>query len=408
MKDSVLKSIAAQHNGPVYVYEGAKIQQQYTRLKNAFSGVENLRINYACKALSNISILNLMRSLGSGLDTVSIQEVQLGLKAGFRAEDIIFTPNGVSMEEIEQVATMGVQINIDNLSILEQFGTKHPNIPVCIRINPHVMAGGNSNISVGHIDSKFGISIHQTPHVLRIVENTGMHINGVHMHTGSDILDIEVFLYAAEILFDTALKFKDLDFLDFGSGFKVPYRPGDIETNIEELGEKLTERFHRFCATYGKDLELAFEPGKFLVSEAGYFLTKVNAVKQTTSTVFAQVDSGFNHLIRPMLYGSHHEISNISNPKGKERFYTVVGYICETDTFGSNRKIAEISEGDVLAFKNAGAYCFTMASNYNSRFRPAEVLWHEGEAHLIRKEENFEDLVQNQILIDFKEKVEAN
>lgn len=408
MKDSVLKSIAAQHNGPVYVYEGAKIQQQYTRLKNAFSGVENLRINYACKALSNISILNLMRSLGSGLDTVSIQEVQLGLKAGFRAEDIIFTPNGVSMEEIEQVAAMGVQINIDNLSILEQFGTKHPNIPVCIRINPHVMAGGNSNISVGHIDSKFGISIHQTPHVLRIVENTGMHINGVHMHTGSDILDIEVFLYAAEILFDTALKFKDLDFLDFGSGFKVPYRPGDIETNIEELGEKLTERFHRFCETYGKDLELAFEPGKFLVSEAGYFLTKVNAVKQTTSTVFAQVDSGFNHLIRPMLYGSHHEISNISNPKGKERFYTVVGYICETDTFGSNRKIAEISEGDVLAFKNAGAYCFTMASNYNSRFRPAEVLWHEGEAHLIRKEENFEDLVQNQILIDFKEKVEAN
>ncbi|MDG1191611.1 MAG: diaminopimelate decarboxylase [Flavobacteriaceae bacterium] len=408
MKDSVLKSITAQHNGPIYVYEGAKIQQQYTRLKNAFSGVESLRINYACKALSNISILNLMRSLGSGLDTVSIQEVQLGLKAGFRAEDIIFTPNGVSMEEIEQVATMGVQINIDNLSILEQFGTKHPNIPVCIRINPHVMAGGNSNISVGHIDSKFGISIHQTPHVLRIVENTGMHINGVHMHTGSDILDIEVFLYAAEILFDTALKFKDLDFLDFGSGFKVPYRPGDIETNIEELGEKLTERFHRFCETYGKDLELAFEPGKFLVSEAGYFLTKVNAVKQTTSTVFAQVDSGFNHLIRPMLYGSHHEISNISNPKGKERFYTVVGYICETDTFGSNRKIAEISEGDVLAFKNAGAYCFTMASNYNSRFRPAEVLWYEGEAHLIRKEENFEDLVQNQILIDFKEKVEAN
>jgi diaminopimelate decarboxylase len=346
--------------------------------------------------------------MGSGLDTVSIQEVQLGIKAGFRAEDIIFTPNGVSIEEIEEVAAMGVQINIDNLSTLEQFGTKHPNIPVCIRINPHVMAGGNNNISVGHIDSKFGISIHQIPLVLRIVENTQMHINGVHMHTGSDILDIEVFLYAAEILFDAALKFKNLDFLDFGSGFKVPYRPGDIETNIEELGEKLTERFHSFCTTYGKDLELAFEPGKFLVSEAGYFLTKVNTVKQTTSTVFAQVDSGFNHLIRPMLYGSHHEIQNVSNPKGKERFYTVVGYICETDTFGSNRKIAEISEGDVLAFKNAGAYCFTMASNYNSRYRPAEVLWHEDKAHLIRKEEQFEDLLRNQILLDFKEKVAAN
>jgi diaminopimelate decarboxylase len=407
MEQSHLAAIANKHEGPLYVYDGEKIKKQYNRLTTAFNKVEKLRINYACKALSNLSILSLLRSLGSGLDTVSIQEVQLGIKSGFDPKDIIFTPNGVSMEEIEKVAALGVQINIDNLSILEQFGTKHPNIPVCIRINPHVMAGGNSNISVGHIDSKFGISIHQIPHVMRIVENTQMKINGVHMHTGSDILDIEVFLYAAEILFDTALQFNELEFLDFGSGFKVPYRTGDIETNIEELGEKLTERFHRFCETYGRDLELAFEPGKFLVSEAGYFLTKVNAVKQTTSTVFAQVDSGFNHLIRPMLYGAYHEIFNLSNPTGKERFYTVVGYICETDTFGSNRRIAEISEGDVLAFRNAGAYCFSMASNYNSRYRPAEVLWYNNEAHLIRKEESFEDLINNQIHINFDKKVEV-
>ena len=405
MNHSILKSIAEKHKCPVYVYDGNKIKKQYERLTNAFSGIKKLRINYACKALSNISILSLMRSMGSGLDTVSIQEVQLGLKAGFKAENIIFTPNGVSMNEIEKVASLGVQINIDNLTILEQFGTKYQDIPVCIRINPHVMAGGNSNISVGHIDSKFGISIHQIPHILRIVENTKMHINGVHMHTGSDILDIEVFLHAAEILFETASKFNDLDFIDFGSGFKVPYKFGDIETNIEELGEKLSKRFHSFCKTYGKDLELAFEPGKFLVSEAGYFLTKVNAIKQTTSTVFAQVDSGFNHLIRPMLYGSHHEIINISNPKGKERFYTVVGYICETDTFGNNRKISEISEGDTLAFKNSGAYCFTMASNYNSRYRPAEILWYNEKSFVIRKEETFDDLVQNQILIDFSKKV---
>jgi len=391
----------------LFVYDVAKIQSQYQRLVNAFSEVEKLKINYACKALSNVSVLKLMQNMGSGLDTVSIQEVLLGLRAGFKPTDIIFTPNGVSLEEIETVAEMGVQINIDNLSILEQFGTKHPNVPVCIRINPHVMAGGNSNISVGHIDSKFGISIHQIPHVLRIVENTNMHINGVHMHTGSDILDIEVFLHASEILFNTALQFKDLSFIDFGSGFKVPYREGDIETNIEELGEKLSQRFKAFCETYGRPLELAFEPGKFLVSQAGYFLTKVNAVKQTTSTVFAQVDSGFNHLIRPMLYNSYHEIVNISNPEGKKRFYTVVGYICETDTFGSNRKITEISEGDIMAFHNAGAYCFAMASNYNSRYRPAEVLWYEGEAHLIRKHENFEDLMQNQILVDFKDKIEA-
>jgi diaminopimelate decarboxylase len=404
MNDSILQNIAQQVGSPTYIYDSAKIQQQFERLQNAFQGVKNLRINYACKALSNISVLSFMKSLGSGLDTVSIQEVKLGIKAGFEPKEIIFTPNGVSLKEIEIVAQMGAQINIDNLSILEQFGTKHPEVPVCIRINPHVMAGGNSNISVGHIDSKFGISIHQIPHVLRIVENTNMTINGVHMHTGSDILDIEVFLYAAEILFDTALKFKNLEFLDFGSGFKVPYHESDIETNIEELGEKLTERFHRFCTTYGSNLELAFEPGKFLVSEAGYFLTKVNAVKQTTSTVFAQVDSGFNHLIRPMLYGSHHEIRNVSNPNGKERFYTVVGYICETDTFGNNRKIAEITEEDLLVFKNTGAYCFTMASNYNSRYRPTEVLWHNNNALVIRKRETFEDLIHNQIMIDFNEK----
>lgn len=399
MKNRDLLNVVNTHGSPVYVYDAETITTQYNRLTNAFKDVKQLRLNYAVKALSNISILQHLKSLGSGLDTVSIQEVQLGLLAGFTPDRIIFTPNGVSLAEIEEVAQMGVQINIDNLSILEQFGTKHPQIPVCIRVNPHVMAGGNTNISVGHIDSKFGISIHQLPHVLRIVENTGMNINGIHMHTGSDILDIDVFVYATEILFDAAQKFSDLTFIDFGSGFKVPYKEGDIETNIEELGEKLGKRFNAFAKSYGKPLTLTFEPGKFLVSEAGKFLVQVNVVKQTTSTVFAQVDSGFNHLIRPMLYGSQHEIRNISNPKGRERFYSVVGYICETDTFANNRRISEISEGDILAFDNAGAYCFTMASNYNSRYRPAEVLIKNGEAHLIRKRETFEDLISNQVIL---------
>ena len=400
MQNTVLTSIANQFGSPVYVYDAEKMESQYNRLTQAFQNVQQLRINYAVKALSNVNILSFMHSLGAGLDTVSIQEVKLGLSAGVPAQMIIFTPNGVSLDEIEEAAALGVQINIDNLSLLEQFGNKHPDIPVCIRINPHVMAGGNANISVGHIDSKFGISIHQLPHIVRIVENTGMRINGIHMHTGSDILDIDVFLHAAEILFTTAKSFNNLEFLDFGSGFKVPYHPNDIETNIEELGQKLGERFKSFCKDYGKELTLAFEPGKFLVSEAGYFLTQVNVVKQTTSTVFAQVNSGFNHLIRPMLYGSQHHIENISNPNGRERFYSVVGYICETDTFANNRRINEISEGDLLCFHNAGAYCFSMASNYNSRFRPAEIFWHQGEAKLIRKAEQFDDLLHNQVVLD--------
>ncbi|SHJ53649.1 diaminopimelate decarboxylase [Aquimarina spongiae] len=408
MTNEHLLAVAKEHGSPVYVYDSEKIIAQYNRLSNAFKKVKRVKLNYAVKALSNIAILKLINSLGAGLDTVSIQEVQLGLKAGVKPEDIIFTPNGVSLQEIEEVSALGVQINIDNLSILEQFGSKHPNTPVCIRINPHVLAGGNSKISVGHIDSKFGISIHQIPHILRIVENTNMTINGIHMHTGSDILDVEVFLYASEILFETASNFKDLDFIDFGSGFKVPYKEGDIETNIEEFGEKLTKRFNAFCKEYGKELTLGFEPGKFLVSEAGYFLAKVNVVKQTTSTVFAGIDSGFNHLIRPMFYNSHHEIVNVSNPDGRERFYSVVGYICETDTFATNRRISEITEGDIIAFKNAGAYCFSMASNYNSRYRPAEVLWYNGEAHLIRKRETFEDLTKNQVDVDlFSEVTES-
>ena len=400
MEANLLLSIAEQYGCPTYVYDGNTIESQFERLQNAFKGVKQLKINYAAKALTNISILKLLKNKGSGLDTVSLQEVLLGLEAGFSPDDIMFTPNGVSMDEIEDVAALGVHINIDNLSILEQFGTKHPTTPVCIRINPHVMAGGNSNISVGHIDSKFGISVHQIPHILRIIENTKMTVNGIHMHTGSDILDIEVFLYAAEILFETAKHFKKLDFIDFGSGFKVPYKEGDLETDIEELGEKLTQTFNAFCKEYGKELTLVFEPGKFLVSQSGFFIAKVNVVKQTTSTVFAGVDTGFNHLIRPMFYNSYHHITNISNIDGKQRFYSVVGYICETDTFASNRKIAEINEGDILCFHNAGAYCFSMTSNYNSRFKPAEVLVYNGQVHLIRKRETFKDLLHNQIAID--------
>lgn len=400
MQNSELIEVAKEFGCPLYVYDAEKIISQYNRLTKAFHKIENFKIHYAVKALSNVSVLKLLKNEGCGLDTVSIEEVMLGLHAGFQPNEIMYTPNGVSFEEIEKVAEMGVQINIDNLSILEHFGTKHPTIPVCIRVNPHVMAGGNANISVGHIDSKFGISIHQLPHIVRIVENTKMHINGIHMHTGSDILDVEVFLYAAEILFETAKQFKNLDFIDFGSGFKVPYKKGDIETDIEEFGRKLSKRFLAFEKEYGRNLTLVFEPGKFLVSEAGVFLAKVNVVKQTTSTVFAGVDTGFNHLIRPMLYGAEHHIENISNAKGKERYYSVVGYICETDTFATNRRISEIHEGDILSFKNAGAYCFSMASNYNSRVKPAEVLWKNGSAHLIRQRETFDDILRNQVEIE--------
>lgn len=383
---------------PLYVYDAEIIDRQYARLKQAFSSCKT-RINFACKALNNVKVMRHLHDLGACLDTVSIQEVWLGLKAGFTPEEIIYTPNCVSMEEIDLAVKEGVMINIDNISILEQFGLKYGNtVPICIRINPHVMAGGNINISTGHIDSKFGISIYQMRHVDRVVKNTGLNVIGLHMHTGSDIVDVDIFLRAADILFEQAEHFPDLTFIDFGSGFKVPYKPDDHSTDIEELGEKLTARFKEFCTEYGRELELWFEPGKFLVSQAGTFLVKVNVLKQTTAAMFVGVDSGLNHLIRPMLYNGYHHITNVSNPEGALRLYTVVGYICETDTFGWDRKLNEVREGDILAFNNAGAYGMTMSSNYNSRFRPAEVLIKNGKAALIRRRETLDDILRNQIL----------
>ncbi len=396
-----LIDVAQEFGTPLYVYDAEKIASQLNSMKSAFSGLK-VKVKYAAKSLTNISILKFLKKKGAELDAVSIQEAQIGIQAGFLPEEILYTPNCVSFKEIKQAIDLGVVLNIDSISILEQFGDEYgDSIPCCIRINPHITAGGNTKISTGHIDSKFGISIYQLPHLLRVVKTNGLKVIGLHMHSGSDILDADVFLRAADILFSVAKDFKDLEFLDFGSGFKVKYREQDIVTNIFDLGKKLGDTFNQFCIDYGKELEIWFEPGKFIVSEAGLLLVRTNVIKTTPATVFAGVDSGMNHLLRPMMYDAYHEIINLSNPEGTGRVYTVVGYICETDTFGFDRKISEIREGDILAIKNAGAYGFSMASNYNSRPKPAEVLIIEGKTKLIRKRETIDDLLRNQVEIDF-------
>ena len=395
-----LTQLASEFGTPLYIYDAERIKFQYDQLVSAFPGVD-LKIKYAMKALSNISILKYIRSLGSGLDCVSIQEVNLSLKAGFKPEEIMFTPSGVAFEEIEEAIQIGVTLNIDNISILEQFGDKYGSTkPVCIRLNPHIMAGGNNKISTGHIDSKFGVSILQTRHLKRVIDTYNLHINGLHMHTGSDILDAEVFLKGAEILFDFAKELDNIEFIDFGSGFKVPYREGDIQVDIQDLGGKITSAFQTFRKEYGSDVELWFEPGKYLVSEAGYLLVQANVVKTTPATVFVGVNSGMNHLIRPMMYDAYHDIVNVSNTDGTQRVYTIVGYICETDTFGWDRQLSEVAVGDLLVIKNAGAYAMSMASNYNSRLRPAEVLIINGEAKLIREQETLDDILNGQIEIE--------
>jgi diaminopimelate decarboxylase len=393
-------SIANEFGTPVYVYDANTIVSQYQRLKNAFNG-KDVKLHYALKALNNINILRLLKQQGSGLDAVSIEEIYLGLRAGFEPADIMYTPNCVSYEEIQEAIQIGVHLNIDNLTILEKFGKEFGSTKTCcIRLNPHIMAGGNSNISVGHIDSKFGISIHQLRHIQRIIQHYDIKVVGLHMHTGSDIIDADVFLRGAELLYEAAEFFPDLKFMDFGSGFKVGYNENDIVTDIEKIGKKIALSFEKFCQVYGRDLELWFEPGKFIVSEAGKLLVQVNVVKQTTSTVFAGVNSGQNHLIRPMFYNAYHHIENISNPEGEKKLYSVVGYICESDTLGYDRLLNEVREGDIFSISNAGAYGFTMSNQYNARLRPAEVLLYNGTAHLIRKRETIEDVYRNEVELD--------
>jgi len=393
-----LIAIADEFGTPVYIYHAERIAEQYKKLKKAFSNC-NARFFYACKSLTNLNVLKYIQSIGASLDCVSINEVKLGLLAGFDKKDILYTPNCVDFEEVVEVKGLGVNINIDNISILEQFGHKFGNsYPVCIRLNPHIMAGGNYKISTGHIDSKFGISIHQMRHIERIVKSTNLNVTGIHMHTGSEIKDVRVFLEGLDVMFSIAAHFPNLEFIDLGSGFKVPYQPGDAETDINDLGKKVTQAFIDFEKETGKKLQVWFEPGKYLVSQCGYFVVKTNVIKQTPAAVFAGVDSGFNHLIRPMMYDAYHHIENISNTTGPERIYNVVGNICETDTFAWDRKLTEVREGDYLVFYNAGAYGFEMASNFNSRLKPAEVMVVEGKAKLVRQRDVFEDLLRNQIL----------
>lgn len=392
-----LINIAEQYGSPVYVYDTETIAAQYNKLTTAFKEC-NAKFFYACKALSNINILKFMHKIGTNLDCVSINEVQLGLRAGFAPEQIIFTPNCVDFSEIEAAKEFGVHINIDNISILEQFGNKFgASYPVCIRINPHIMAGGNMKISTGHIDSKFGISIHQLRHIQRVVKTTGLRVNGLHMHTGSEIKDIDVFIRSLELLLDIVEDFPQVTFLDLGSGFKVPYQDGDYTTDLTQLAEKVNLVFKRYEEEQQRKFEIWFEPGKFLVSDSGFLVVKANVIKQTTATTFIGINSGFNHLIRPMFYDAYHRISNISAPEGAERIYTVVGNLCETDTFAWDRKINEVHEGDYLVFHNAGAYGFEMSSSFNSRCRPAEVMVYNGQAHLIRQREDLSDILAKQV-----------
>ncbi|MEO7922546.1 MAG: diaminopimelate decarboxylase [Chitinophagaceae bacterium] len=385
---------------PLYVYHAERIKEQYQRLLDAFGGVD-AKFFYAAKALTNINILAYIRDTGCNIDCSSVNEAKLALKAGFTPDRVLYTSNNIAFSEIEEAQAMGVHINIDSLSNLRKFGKKFGHsYPVGVRLRPNIMAGGNLKISTGHAGSKFGVPLESIQEVLDVQQETGLFIRALHIHTGSEIKDVEVFAKGIEVLFEVAQHFPELEVIDLGGGFKVPYIPGEEGTDIEKLGQKVKEEFETFEKKYNRHFQVWFEPGKFLVSEAGYFITKVNVLKESADIKFAGVDSGLNHFIRPMFYGAYHEIINISNPPGTLTPYHVVGNICETDTFAENRLLPEVREDDFLVFKNAGAYCFEMSSHYNARFKPAEVLFKENNATLIRKRDLLEDLLRNQVRND--------
>lgn len=394
-----LNGIAHEFGTPTYVYHAEKIKEQYDRLKSGFSALP-VHFFYAAKALTNISVLKYMHALGIGIDCSSLNEVRLAQLAGFPKEKILYTSNGISFEEIVEAASLGAHINIDSLSNLKKFGEKFgSSVPVGIRLRPNILAGANLKISTGHKNSKFGIPVDQIAEIRNVIDTYHMHLDGLHIHTGSGISDPDVFVQGLKVLFDLLPMLPPLRFIDLGGGFKVPFRERDSQIDISELAEKLHAAFKQYFGSDGNIPELWFEPGKFLVSESGYFITTVNVMKHTPETEFVSLNSGFNHLIRPMFYDAYHRIWNISNPLGLQRKYSVVGNICETDTFAWDRKLPEVREGDHLVFLNAGAYGFEMSSNFNSRFKPAEVFFKDGRSILIRRRQQFEDLLIGQTLL---------
>lgn len=398
LSNEQLRTIAQEFGTPLYLYNANRITHQFTQLQTAFRHSDKVRFFYACKALTNISILRHIKQIGCNVDCSSINEAKLAVHAGFTPENILYTSNGIAFDEIEEAVALGININIDSLSNLEKFGKKYGHsYPVGIRIRPNIMAGGNLKISTGHENSKFGIPIEQLHEIVQLMQQYNIHIAGLHNHTGSEIKDVDVFMKVSSVFLDMIPHFPELQFLDMGGGFKVPYKDGDEGTDITLLAHEIMAFERKIADTYQRHFQIWFEPGKFIVSEAGYLLTKVNVIKETATTTFVGVDTGFNHLIRPMFYEAYHRIRNISNEEGELKKYAVVGNICETDTFAWGRKLNETRESDLLVFDNAGAYGFEMASNFNSRFRPAEVLVNDGKAFLIRKREVFEDLLRNQV-----------
>ncbi|MFC1691407.1 diaminopimelate decarboxylase [Nanoarchaeota archaeon] len=389
---------------PLYVYEGDVIRDRINQLKSCIKWPKT-DLHYACKANTNIHIMKILRKEGSYIDAVSPGEVQLALESSYDSKHILFTGNNASDEDLNFCIKNHVLVNLGSINQIHRYGklakNKKTAKKVSIRINPDVGAGHHGHCITGGPDSKFGVYYNEIEEAQKTAKKYGLEIIGIHSHIGSGILDTETWLMAMDVVLGVAKKVKGLSFIDFGGGIGVPYKPEEKSLNLNEFGKAVTKKFSEFCKEYGKDLRLKLEPGRFLVCESGYLLCTVTNTKKTPAHKFAGTDTGFNHLVRPAMYGSYHEIYNASNSKGAKEKIVIAGNICESgDIFTQDehgpvgRSLPKIKEGDILAIANAGAYGYSMASNYNTRPLPAEVLVSKGKARVIRKRQKVEDLMK--------------
>ncbi len=389
------------YGSPLYVYNENILRERCRDLKELIN-YDKFTVNYSPKANSNIELLKIVKSEGLHVDAMSPGEIYVNLMAGFKPDQIFYISNNVSRDEMLYAIHAGVRISVDSVSQLELFGKINPGGRVAFRVNPGYGAGHHEKVKTAGKNTKFGIDMEYIPDVKRIAEAYNLKIIGINQHVGSLFMEGDAYLQSAENTFRIASQFADLEFVDLGGGFGIPYKKQSQQSRLDLkiLGDKLSVLIQKWTSEHGKKIEVKIEPGRYIVAESSILLGQVNAVKTNYTTKYIGTDLGFNVLIRPAMYDSHHDVEvyrKSSTPSVKEEKVTVVGNICETgDIIAKDRMLPEIFEDDILGILDAGAYGYSMSSNYNNRLRPAEVLiGSDGNVRLIRRRDNLEDIVRN-------------
>ena len=392
------QKLAQSYGTPLYLYNERVFRTRCREMKNLVT-YPNFSVNFSVKANSNLSLLKIAHEEGLHADAMSPGEIFVEEKAGYQPDAIFYISNNVSLEEMRFAVERGIVVSIDSLSQLRFFGGHFPGAKVSLRINSGVGAGHSDKVVTGGKKTKFAIAVDQLDEARAIVQKTGVRLIGINQHIGSFFLAGEIYLEGVNALLKIAKTFPDLEFIDCGGGFGMPYdEKTQHRLDLSGLGAALDDVFFRFAEEYGKQVQFKIEPGRYLTAECGALLGTVWAVKENAGHLYCGTDIGFNVLIRPLLYDAYHEIETLPHrPEATVHPYTVVGNICESgDILAKDRLLPDMKENDLVLVHDAGAYCFSMSSNYNNRLRPAEVLIREdGTVRLIRRRDTLEDLIRN-------------